>query len=187
MLDTAVAEIQNDLLRLNKIANRFSKIGSVPELKSVPLNETIENVVRYFQKRLPNMHKKIVLRFEPSAAVNLLLNRELFEWVLENLIKNSIDAIENKDGEITIKTSLNPEKNLVYVDISDNGKGLLPKQKKNIFKPGFSTKKRGWGLGLSLARRIIEQYHGGKLFLKESRPGLGCSFRIVLRQHASLR
>ena len=187
VLDTAVAEIQNDLLRLNKIANRFSKIGSVPELKSVPLNETIENVVRYFQKRLPNMHKKIVLRFEPSAAVNLLLNRELFEWVLENLIKNSIDAIENKDGEITIKTSLNPEKNLVYVDISDNGKGLLPKQKKNIFKPGFSTKKRGWGLGLSLARRIIEQYHGGKLFLKESRPGLGCSFRIVLRQHASLR
>lgn len=181
--DSAVSEIQNDLIRLNKIANRFSKIGSVPELKSISLNQTIENVVKYFQKRLPNMQRKTTLTFHSRQQIRLSLNEHLFEWVLENLIKNSVDAMEDHGGQIALTISSNPEKNHVYIDIEDNGKGISPQQKKNIFKPGFSSKKRGWGLGLSLARRIIEQYHGGKLFLKESRLGMGSTFRIVLHQH----
>ena len=181
--DSAVSEIQNDLIRLNKIANRFSKIGSVPELKSISLNQTIENVVKYFQKRLPNMQRKITLTFHSHQQIKLSLNEDLFEWVLENLIKNSVDAMEDHGGQIALTMSSNPEKNHVYLDIEDNGKGISPQQKKNIFKPGFSSKKRGWGLGLSLARRIIEQYHGGKLFLKESRLGMGSTFRIVLHLH----
>lgn len=179
--DTAVSEIQNDLIRLNKIANRFSKIGSVPELKPVSLNRVIENVVGYFQKRLPNMQRTITISYHSEQALRLALNEELFEWVLENLIKNSVDAIEKERGQITLKSFYSAGKNLVYIDIADNGKGITQQQRKNIFKPGFSSKKRGWGLGLSLARRIIEQYHGGKLFLKESHPGQGSTFRIVLK------
>lgn len=181
MLDSALTEINKDLVRLNKVANRFSKIGSVPRLTLYNINELIENVVDYFQRRLPNMQKKISLSFTaPSFAPAVLINYELFEWVLENLIKNSIDSIESKTGIINISLKQNTEKDLLYLDIRDSGKGISVPQKKNIFKPGFSTKKRGWGLGLSLARRIVEEYHGGKLFLKESKPDEGATFRIVL-------
>ncbi len=179
--DSAVSEIKKDLLRLNKIAGRFSKIGSVPELTLNRVDEITALVVEYFQRRLPNMQKKVSLRFSAKADIPaVLLNQELFEWVLENLIKNSIDSIENTNGIIQIMIQHKAEKELVYLDISDTGRGINAKQKKNIFKPGFSTKKRGWGLGLSLARRIVEEYHGGKLFLKESKPGAGSTFRIVL-------
>jgi len=178
--DSAISEIQNDLVRLNKIATRFSKIGSVPELKSTPLNQKINYAAGYFQKRLPNMQKKISIEKRLQQEISLRLNEDLFEWVLENLIKNSVDAIENQTGKITISTSFNHEKGRVYIDISDNGKGISQKQSKNIFNPGFSTKTRGWGLGLSLARRIIQEYHGGKLYLKESKPGIGSTFRISL-------
>lgn len=179
--EAAVKEMGNDLNRLNKVANRFSKIGSYPELKPVQLTYIIDNVISYFHKRLPNMQKKVVLKatYNISAAVNI--NEDLFEWVLENLFKNAIDSIENKNGLIEINVKANPERKTVYIDISDNGKGILPSQRKNIFKPGFSTKKRGWGLGLSLARRIIEDNHGGKLILKESKQGSGSVFRISLK------
>lgn len=177
----AVKEMGSDLNRLNKVANRFSKIGSYPELKPVQLKYIIDNVISYFHKRLPNMQKKVVLKaiYNTNAVVNI--NEDLFEWVLENLFKNAIDSIGNKNGLIEINVKSNPERKTVYIDISDNGKGILPSQRKNIFKPGFSTKKRGWGLGLSLARRIIEDNHGGKLVLKESKPGSGSVFRIILK------
>lgn len=179
--ETAVKEMGSDLNRLNKVANRFSKIGSYPELKPVQLKYIIDNVISYFHKRLPNMQKKVVLKatYNTNAVVNI--NEDLFEWVLENLFKNAIDSIGNKNGLIEINVKSNPERKTVYIDISDNGKGILPSQRKNIFKPGFSTKKRGWGLGLSLARRIIEDNHGGKLILKESKPGSGSIFRIMLK------
>jgi hypothetical protein len=179
--ETAVKEMGNDLNRLNKVANRFSKIGSYPELKPIQLKYLIDNVISYFHKRLPNTQKKVVLKatYNINAAVNI--NEDLFEWVLENLFKNAIDSIGNKNGLIEINVKSNPERKTVYIDISDNGKGILPSQRKNIFKPGFSTKKRGWGLGLSLARRIIEDNHGGKLILKESKPGSGSVFRIILK------
>lgn len=181
--DTAIKEIQNDLKRLTKIANRFSKIGSKPELKPVPLTPLIDSVVNYYKRRLPNRRKKITIKtYYPDEPIIVNLNEELFEWVLENLIKNAIDSmLPSRDGLISIYVSRNTDKNLVYIDVKDNGKGILSQNKRHIFKPGFSTKKRGWGLGLSLARRIIENYHGGKLYLKETKINQGSSFRIVLK------
>jgi two-component sensor histidine kinase len=181
MYENVTAEIDNDLKRLNKIANRFSKIGSVPELKPVSLVKVTENVVNYFRRRLPNMQKKVNIELVYLNDIEVYLNADLFEWVLENLIKNAIDSIDNSKGQITIELKSNLEDNEAYIDILDNGKGMSPKQKKNIFKPGYSTKKRGWGLGLSLAKRIVEEYHGGKLFLKDSKPGVGTTFQITLK------
>lgn len=180
--ESAVSEMQNDLERLKKIANRFSKIGSYPELKPVNLNDVIEEVLIYFKKRLPNMQKRIVLESNYKTDEIVKLNTDLFEWVLENLIKNAIDAIESYSGLIGIETSAGSRDKSLYIDIIDNGKGITQSQKKNIFKPGFSSKKRGWGLGLSLARRIIQEYHGGKLYLKESKPFTKTVFRIVLNK-----
>ncbi len=180
MYENALSEIDNDLKRLNKIANRFSKIGSVPELKQHSLIEVIYSVVDYFQKRLPNLQKRVTIDTEIESDVKVKINPDLFEWVLENLIKNAMDAIGNKNGNIKISLKLNSEYQQAYIDIHDDGKGISAKEKTNIFKPGYSTKKRGWGLGLSLARRIIEEYHGGKLFLKDAKPNQGSTFRIIL-------
>ena len=113
----------------------------------------------------------------------LKINTELFEWVIENLLKNAVDAISNRQGTITVRLSNSTDKKSIYIDVSDTGKGINPRDKKNIFKPGFSSKKRGGGLGLSLAKRIIEAYHKGKLYLKESRPGEGSVFRIALNSN----
>ena len=170
-------EISNDLNRLNKIANRFSKIGSKPELKEINLYDMLEEVKRYFDRRFPQMEKSISIKIEGNRTSKAKINRDLFEWVLENLIKNARDAISNKQGKITLK--IIDTQNTVDLEISDNGKGILPKAKKEIFKPGFSTKKRGWGLGLSLTKRIVEDYHGGKITLKESSPE-GTTFLISL-------
>jgi two-component sensor histidine kinase len=179
--DLAIREIENDMKRLNKVATRFSKIGSASGFKMTPITDVISDVIKYFQKRLPNMHKKIVIREKFDCYPLIDVNPELFEWVIENLIKNSIDAIENKnEGEITIRVHENAQDGKVYVDCIDNGKGVLSQQRKNIFQPGFSTKKRGWGLGLSLAKRIIEDYHHGKIYLKDSKPNKGTIIRIVL-------
>ena len=180
MYENALLEIDNDLKRLNKIANRFSKIGSVPELKPHSLLNVIDGVVDYFKKRLPNLQKRVTIKTEIENDIQVKINAELFEWVLENLIKNAMDAIGDKNGHIQISLKLNTEYQQAYIDIQDNGKGMSAKEKTNIFKPGYSTKKRGWGLGLSLARRIIEEYHGGKLFLKDARPNYGSTFRIIL-------
>jgi len=185
MYENITVEIDNDLKRLNKIANRFSKIGSVPELKQVSLVNVTENVVTYFRRRLPNMQKKVGIELVYLNDIEVYLNADLFEWVLENLIKNAIDSIDNTKGQITIELKSNFEDNEAYIDLQDNGKGMSPKQKKNIFKPGYSTKKRGWGLGLSLAKRIIEEYHGGKLLLKDSKLGLGTTFQIILSSKLS--
>jgi signal transduction histidine kinase len=172
-------DMDNDLHRLQKIADRFSKIGSRPNLKEENLKEVIEKVMQYFQRRIPQTGKKVQLVVEEKDAVVISINRELFEWVIENLVKNALDAIENGEGKITI--TLSKRGNHAYVDVADTGKGIEPSYKKEIFRPGFSTKKRGWGLGLSLSRRIIETYHRGKLTLKESKPGIGTAFRIRLR------
>lgn len=177
----AVSEIEVDAIRLNKIAARFSQIGSFPSVKEQKIVEVLQNIVQYFQKRLPQFDKKLyieeVYEFDPKIKINT----ELFEWVIENLIKNAVDAISNQKGKITVSLSKSSDEKNIYIDISDTGKGINPRDKSNIFKPGFSSKKRGWGLGLSLAKRIIEDYHKGKLLLKESRPGEGSVFRIVLR------
>ncbi len=184
--DTAVKEMSNDLLRLNKIANRFSKIGSVPQLKSENINQLIEGVVLYYKKRLPNLNKHVSIELKNKDSFYYDLNRDLFEWVIENLIKNSIDSIGNKNGVISISLHSKKSSKWFHIDITDNGKGILPVNKKSVFKPGFSTKKRGWGLGLSLAKRIIEDYHQGKIFLLDSKIDEGSTFRISLKKTSSI-
>ena len=174
-------EMEKDLERLNKIAARFSQIGSKTDLKEYQLNKVISDVVRYFERRLPQWGKKVVLNESYESASRVAINRHLFEWVIENLLKNSIDALKNGEGQITVHLGeLNDGRHNVFIDIKDNGQGIDSAQRKNVFKPGYSTKKRGWGLGLSLAKRIIEEYHGGKLFVKESRIGHGTTMRILL-------
>ncbi|MCX8011080.1 MAG: HAMP domain-containing histidine kinase [Ignavibacteria bacterium] len=178
VLDT-LDEMSNDLERLKKIADRFSKIGSVPDLKKENINSVIDKVVSYFERRLPQSGKSIDFVFNSDKQYYALINPELFEWVIENLTKNALDAIESKTGKITYQI-IEKGKNL-FVDVTDSGKGIEMRYKNEIFRPGFSTKKRGWGLGLSLSKRIIEEYHRGKIFVKSSIIGQGTTFRISLR------
>ena len=174
-------DMDNDLQRLQKIASRFSRIGSKPDLKEENLVEVIEKVIQYFQRRIPQTGKKVQISLEYQAPIMASINGELFEWVIENLIKNALDAIETSTGKITIILSERPGH--VNIDVTDTGKGIDMTYRKEVFRPGFSTKKRGWGLGLSLSQRIIESYHRGKLILRDSKPGTGTTFRIRLRRH----
>jgi two-component sensor histidine kinase len=182
--DGSLNEMQRDVERLGKVASRFSQIGSQADLKEQDLVPILDDVIKYFRRRLPQMGKEVSLELinaNPDEIRPVAVNRDLFEWVLENLLKNSLDAIEKPKGEIILE--LNPasdNRHRITLDIRDNGRGVEPAIRKNIFKPGFSTKKRGWGLGLSLAKRIVEDYHHGKLFLRETRVGEGATMRIVL-------
>ena len=173
-------EITNDVEKLNKITYRFSKIGSTPELKKKIVFDEIKKVTEYFYRRLPQTGKSVELNIEGDRDACAELNSELFEWVIENLVKNALDAIGHKDGKINIAVS--QSFNTVEIDVSDNGKGIEMKRRKDVFRPGYSTKRRGWGLGLSLSKRIIEGYHRGKIFVKNSIPGEGATFKIILRK-----
>ena len=172
-----IEELEKDVTRLEKIVDRFSKIGSKPNLKPEDLNAVIESAVSYLQTR---SSKKINFQISsPERPVIVPLNVPLFEWVLENVCKNAMDAI---DGKGIIKTTIIDNPRYVFVDISDNGKGIPRSKHKTIFKPGYTTKERGWGLGLSLTKRIIEEYHGGKIFVSNSEPGKGTTIRILLNR-----
>lgn len=173
-------DIQADLNHLNRITTRFSKIGSQEEFETCDLVEVIESVYEYYRRRIPNMNKNVDLEIVAEENYMVKMNRELMEWVIENITKNAIDSINNKEGKITAK--IKREKNAIYIELSDNGKGIALKNKSDIFRPGFSTKKRGWGLGLSLSKRIVENYHNGSLVLKESRVGVGSTFLIKLTE-----
>lgn len=173
-------EIENDVEKLSKITYRFSKIGSIPEIKPKVVFEEVKKVTDYFQRRLPQTGKSVELTIEGDQSVCAEINSELFEWVIENLIKNALDAIDHKEG--TIKIYVRDCKNRVEVDVTDNGKGIDIKRRKDVFRPGYSTKKRGWGLGLSLSKRIIEGYHKGRIFVKNSAPGEGATFKIILKK-----
>ena len=176
--ETYVDEIEKDVHRLNTIANRFSKIGSKPELKKQNLVEVIKQAFDYLESR---SSKQIQFSFATSAEdLQVPINNELFGWVIENLIKNAIDAMSGK-GAIDLRINNSDKK--IKITISDSGKGIPKKQQKLIFKPGFTTKKRGWGLGLSLSKRIIEDYHNGKIFVKKSELGKGTIFQIELNTH----
>ncbi len=173
-------EITSDIEKLNKITFRFSKIGSKPELKENNVYEVITKVVDYFQRRLPQTGKSAELSVTGDNSAFTKINAELFEWVIENLIKNSLDAVDPANGKIEIVVTEN--KKSVDIEVSDNGKGIDLKRRKDVFRPGYSTKKRGWGLGLSLSKRIIEGYHGGKIFVKNSGMAAGTTFKIILRK-----
>jgi two-component system, sporulation sensor kinase D len=170
-----IKEIDKDTHRLKTIAERFSKIGSKPSLTPVELKPVLENALTYMRNR---SSKKITFKTSlPKGPILVNLNVPLFEWVIENLCKNAIDAMETS-GTITI-TALSEGEHLI-LDVSDTGKGIPKSHYKTVFKPGFTTKQRGWGLGLSLVKRIIEENHGGKIFVKASEPGKGTTFRIIL-------
>ena len=177
-LEETVAEIDRDVERLNKVTARFSKIGSAPSLKDENLNEVIQGVITYIAKRVPKS-RNVDLRIESQEEIHATINRELFEWVIENLMKNALDAMEGPSGSISF--ALQRQGRRTIIDVTDTGKGIDQKFQKEVFRPGYSTKKRGWGLGLSLARRIVENYHQGKLFVKQSSPGKGTTFRIRLK------
>jgi anti-sigma regulatory factor (Ser/Thr protein kinase) len=172
-------EISDDVEKLNKITYRFSKIGAKPELIKKNVIDEIKQVTSYFERRLPQTGKLVELKISGDEQAFAEINSELFEWVIENLIKNALDAIEGTKGKIEI--SVNELKNRVEIEVADSGKGIEIKRRKDVFRPGYSTKKRGWGLGLSLSKRIIEGYHGGKIFVKSSKPGEGTTFKIILK------
>ena len=175
--ENASGEMRKDIDRLQIITERFSKIGSEPILELSDLNAVLGEAIAYMVTR---SGKEVQLTYKPSTEpIFCMINRNLFQWVVENLIKNSIDAMEGKGS---IYCALRGYKGRVYIDFTDTGKGIARNQMKSIFKPGFTTKKRGWGLGLSLARRIIFEYHGGDIFVKESIPFEKTTIRIILQR-----
>ena len=173
-----VSELSNDVKRLELIADRFSKIGSTPELEIINLYEELNECKDYMMRRSP---KRVNFHFpdERSTAKYVLINKHLFDWVIENLIRNALDAM---DREGKISATVYNENNYVCIDLSDTGKGMPASLKKKVFEPGFSTKQRGWGLGLSLSKRIIKDYHKGKIYVKSSKLNEGTTFTIKLPQ-----
>jgi signal transduction histidine kinase len=169
------AEMEKDVDRLKLISDRFGKIGSPPKLENFNITEQVKKMVAYIKRRATEKVNFVVEA--PADPVITEISGPLFDWVIENLLKNALDALEGK-GLINIKIRQHPGS--VIVDITDNGKGIIKSNMAKIFKPGFTTKKRGWGLGLSLSKRIIEKYHKGQLYVKSSEPGKGTTFRIVL-------
>lgn len=171
--DELIPEMEKDVRRLQRIAERFSKIGSAPELVPTSINEVLQRVVEYMERRTS---KKVVIEsLLPLEPVIVNMNASLFEWVIENLCKNAVDAMEGS-GRITIM--MQREDKRLAIEVSDTGKGIARRNLQTVFKPGYTTKKRGWGLGLSLAKRIIEEYHHGKIYVLRSEVGVGTTFKI---------
>lgn len=172
---TIAADMDKDVKRLSTIAERFSKIGSVPDKELIYINELLSDTCDYMSHRISS---KVKLNLHlPDDAEGAMLCRSLIEWVIENLCKNAVDAM---GGEGKIDVTLTTGRKHIYIDVSDTGKGIARKEFENIFKPGYTTKSRGWGLGLTLAKRIVEEYHDGAIYVKESEPGVGTTFRIEL-------
>jgi len=174
-----IVELEKDINRLMKITDRFSKIGSAPELINTDIVTVITSTVSYLRNRT-SPKVKFILKYDHSRAYKVPHNQILLGWVIENLCKNAVDAT---GGEGIITIELTGTEDQLFIDVSDNGKGISKSQSKTIFAPGFTTKTRGWGLGLSLAKRIIENYHKGKIFLKHSEINAGSTFRIVLNNY----
>ncbi len=176
-----VAEIENDVSRLRDIAERFNKIGSDPELHVMRLEPIIDQVIQYMENRLPRLGKQVDVRKSVDADIEVKLNPELFHWALENLIKNAMDAIRENSDSAYLAIHASRTDHEVHIDIEDSGAGIERKNIGEVFKPGFSTKSRGWGLGLSLTRRIIEDYHKGTIQILYSEPKKGTRIRISLK------
>lgn len=179
--DPLIAEMENDIKRLEIIADRFSKIGSKPILEDHTVYIVISDFIRYFKVRTSD---KVKFSITGDEQVRALLNIPLFDWVTENLLKNAANAIEN-EGSISINIIENLAKEQVFIDVTDTGKGIPRSKFDAVFQPGYTTRKRGWGLGLSLTKRIVENYHSGEIFVKDSELGKGTTFRIILK--SSLR
>lgn len=179
--DPLIAEMENDIKRLEIIADRFSKIGSKPILEDHTVYIVVSDFIRYFKVRTSD---KVKFSISGDEQVRAMLNIPLFDWVIENLLKNAANAIEN-EGSISINIIENLAKEQVFIDVTDTGKGIPRSKFDAVFQPGYTTRKRGWGLGLSLTKRIVENYHSGEIFVKDSEVGKGTTFRIILK--SSLR
>ena len=171
-------EIEKDVNRLKLISDRFGKIGSIPKLEEKNLIELVSNMISYIKKRASG---KVQFTLDTRGETNIpaMISPPLFDWVIENLLKNALDAME---GQGNIGVVIHDEATRILIDVTDTGKGITKSNIPKVFKPGFTTKKRGWGLGLTLTRRIVEQYHKGQIFVKQSEPGKGTTFRIVLNK-----
>ncbi|MBQ4063238.1 MAG: HAMP domain-containing histidine kinase [Bacteroidaceae bacterium] len=175
--DELLPEMERDVARLQRVAERFSKIGSLPEPTSEDIVEVIDRAVEYVKRRSP-AQVTYTMNY-PKRPLLVRMNAPLIEWVVENLCKNAVDAMDGK-GDIYVSVSQNSDR--AFVEISDTGKGIPKSKHKRVFEPGYTTKKRGWGLGLSLAKRIVEQYHKGRIYVKQSAPGKGTTFRLELKK-----
>ena len=176
--DPLIAEMENDVKRLEIVADRFSKIGSKPKLEPRIVYDVVKDFVEYFEVRVSN---NIGFEITGNTELKAGLNIPLFDWVIENLLKNAVNAIDEK-GSIKINISTNKVQDQVFIDITDTGKGIPRSKFITIFQPGYTTRKRGWGLGLSLTKRIIENYHNGNIFVRDSELGKGTTFRIILKR-----
>ncbi len=174
-----ISDMNTDVHRLSVIADRFSKIGSRPEMELNFINEVVDESLQYMRSRISTRVKLSVHKAAEDCGVMLCL--PLFEWVMENLTKNAVDAMQG-EGDISVDIDTVSSGKMLYIDISDTGKGIARKHFKTVFNPGYTTKKRGWGLGLTLVKRIIEEYHGGRIYVKESEVGRGTTFRIELHK-----
>ena len=176
--DKIVNEMSKDVDRLKLVSDRFGKIGSTPQLEEMNIAAQVENMMNYIRRRAP---EKIVFSINKNGEQEIpaMINGPLFDWVIENLLKNALDAMEGKGS---IRINIKNEASQILIDVTDTGKGISKQNFSKVFKPGYTTKKRGWGLGLSLSKRIIEQYHKGELFVKNAEPGKGTTFRIILNK-----
>ena len=175
--DTLIAEMENDVKRLEIVADRFSKIGSKPQLEPHSVYHVVNDFVNYFRVRVSN---KITFEVVGNRQLQAGINIPLFDWVIENLLKNAVNAIDGY-GKITVDITTNKTKALIYIDVTDTGKGIPRSKFATVFRPGYTTRKRGWGLGLSLTKRMVENYHNGQIFVRDSELGKGTIFRIVLK------
>ncbi|MEO6231715.1 MAG: HAMP domain-containing sensor histidine kinase [Ferruginibacter sp.] len=176
--EKVASEMSKDVDRLKLVSDRFGKIGATPQLEAIDLVAQIESMVAYIKRRSPENVSFSIIN-EGDNEIAAMINAPLFDWVIENLLKNALDSME-RSGSIQLK--IRDEVAQVIIDVTDSGKGISKQNIPKVFKPGFTTKKRGWGLGLSLSKRIIEQYHKGELFVKNSEPGKGTTFRIILKK-----
>jgi len=177
------AHMESDITRLQRVANRFGQIGSVPDRRPTDLVSLCEEVLFYYRQRLPHRGGGVTIEgeFEPLPEADV--NPELFSWVIENLVKNALEAVDPRNGRVVLKARPVGD-GRIKLSLSDNGKGIAPQLLPHVFKPGFSTKRRGWGLGLTLARRIVEEYHGGRIWVEESSPETGTTFSMTVPIHA---
>lgn len=173
-----VSEMQADVERLEKIAFRFSQVGSAPQRKLEDIVPVVAGTVAYVRKRLPRLAQGTTIEERYEAVPELNVNAELIAWVIENLLKNAVDATGQPDGLILVTVERRRDSETVEIRVADNGRGMTPAEQRRVFQPGFTTKQRGWGLGLTLAKRIIEEYHGGRIWVKESHPGRGTTMAI---------
>jgi signal transduction histidine kinase len=173
-----LGEMQQDVNRTAQVASRFETIGSLPRLQPGEVSHVARETVDYFRRRWSRLGTQIEVREHYARTPSVYLNRDLLQWVFENLLRNAMDALE-AGGTIEITTAYRPEDGSVEVRFSDSGRGMTPQELRRAFEPGFTTKSRGWGLGLALAKRIIEEYHGGRIWARSAGPGKGTTFHIT--------